>query len=84
MHAPSDRSRKSGYRSEPKEGLGFLILIAAVPFVLITLAILQPKALVWISQAAEAEFGGGGFAADMPVQTAEPGMAIPMRTVDAH
>jgi hypothetical protein len=84
MHAPYDRSRKSGYRGEPKEGLGFLILIAAVPFVLITLAILQPKASAWISQAAEAEFGAGSFAADMPVQTAEPGMAIPMRTVDAY
>ncbi len=83
MHAPYDRSRKSSYRSEPKSGVGFLILIAAVPFVLTALAILQPKASVWISQAAEAEFGSG-FAVNLPVQTAEPGMVIPMRTVDAY
>ena len=84
MHAPYDRSRQDSYRSEPKSGVGFLILIAAVPFVLIALAILQPKASVWISQAAEAEFGGSGFSADLPVQTAQPDMAIPMRTVDAY
>ena len=83
MHAPYDRSRKSTHRSEPKNGVGFLILIAAVPLVLTALAILQPKASVWISQAVEAEFGSG-FAADLPVQTAEPGMAVPVRTVDAY
>ena len=83
MHAPYDRSRKSSYRGEPKEGLGFLLLPTIVAFALIALIVVYPKSSVWISQAVEAEFGGG-FAADTPVQTAQPGMAIPMRTVDAY
>ena len=84
MHAPYDRSRQSRHRSEPKEGVGFLVLPAIVAFVLITLTVAHPKSSVWISEAVEAEFGGGGFAEDLPVQTAQPDMAIPMRTVDAY
>jgi hypothetical protein len=84
MHAPYDRSGKSGYRGKPKEGLGFLLLPTIVAFVLITLIVVYPKSSVWISKAVEAEFGAGGSAADMPVRTAEPGMTIPMRTVDAY
>ena len=83
MHAPYDKSRNSSYRTEPKSGVGFLIL-AAMALVLIALTAFYPKASVLISQAAEAEFGGGGFTADAPVQTAQPGMAIPIRTVDAY
>jgi hypothetical protein len=53
--------------------------------VLITLAIVHPKASLWISQAVQAEFGGSGIADDIPVQTVqEPGMDIPMRTVNAR
>ena len=81
MHAPYDRSRKSGYRGKPKEGLGFLLLPTIVAFVLITLIVVYPKSSVWISQAVEAELGGG-IAEDIAVPTAQPGMA--MRTVDAH
>ena len=84
MHAPYDRSRKSSYRNEPKAGLGFLLLPTIAAFVMISLIVLYPKSAVWISEAVEAEFGGGGFAADLPVQTAQPDMAIPVRTVDAY
>jgi hypothetical protein len=84
MHAPYDRSRKSSHRTEPKSGAGFLILPAVVTVVLITLAIVHPKASVWISQAVQAEFGGSGLALDMPVETAQPGMAIPLHTVRAY
>jgi len=84
MHAPYDRSRKSSYRSEPKQGLGFLLLPTIAAFVVIALVVVYPKSSVWISEAVEAEFGGGGFAADLPVQTAQPDMAAPMRTVDAY
>ncbi len=84
MHAPYDRSRKSSHRSEPKQGLGFLLLPTIAAFVLITLVVVYPKSSVWISQAVEAEFGGGGLTEDTPVQTAQPGMAAPMRTVDAY
>jgi len=84
MHAPYDRSRKSSHRTEPKSGVGFLILPVLMAIVLITLAIVHPKASVWISQAVQAEFGGSGIALDMPVDTAQPGMAIPLQTVRAY
>jgi hypothetical protein len=84
MHAPSDRSRKSSYRTEPKSGIGFLILPTIVAIVLIVLVTVNPKASVWISEAAQAEFGGAGIALDMPVETAQPGMTTPLRTVNAN
>ncbi len=84
MHAPYDRSRKDSYRTEPKSGGRFLILPAVVALVLITLAIVHPKSSVWISQAVQAEFGGGGVALDIPVETAQPGMDVPIRTVNAR
>ena len=84
MLTPYDRSRKTGYRIKPKSGVGFLILPAVVAFVLIALATLHPKASIWISEAVQAEFGGNGVAEDAPVQTAQPGMAGPVRTVHAQ
>ena len=85
MHAPFDRSRKSDHATEPRSGVGFLILPVLMAVVLSTLAIVHPKASIWISQAVQAEFGGSGLADDMPVQTVQqPGMAIPMHTVNAR
>jgi hypothetical protein len=83
MHAPNDK-RKTGYRTEEKSGVGFLILIAAVPFVLFALATLNPKASAWIAQAAEAEFAADGFVIDAPTQIAQPNMAVPVQTVRAY
>jgi hypothetical protein len=84
MHAPYDKSRQTGYRTEPKTGVEFLILPAIVALVLIVLTAVHPKASVWISEAVQAEFGGSGLAEDMPVQTAQPDMAVPVRTVRAQ
>jgi hypothetical protein len=84
MHGPYDRSRKSSARTEPKSGAGFLILPVLVTIVLIILVTVHPKASIWISQAVQAEFGGSGTAVDMPVETAQPGMEVPMRTVNAR
>ena len=84
MHAPYDKQRKTNHRVEPKSGAGFLILPVIVALVLIVLATFHPKASIWISEAVEAEFGGSGTAEDMPVQTVQPGMSIPMRTVHAE
>jgi hypothetical protein len=85
MHAPFDRSRKSDHATESRSGVGFLILPVLMAVALITLAIVHPKASIWISQAVQAEFGGSGIADDMPVQTVQqPGMAIPMHTVNAR
>ncbi len=80
MHAPNDK-RKTGYRTEPKSGIGFLILMAAVPVVLLALAILQPKAPVWISQAAQAEFVSSDFSIGA---AAQPDMAVPVQTVRGY
>ena len=84
MHAPYDNQRKAGDRNERKGSLGFLILPLVVALVLIVLATIHPKAGIWISQAVQAEFGGSGIAEDMPVQTAQPGMVVPMLTVRAE
>jgi len=84
MHAPYDKSRQNSHRTELKSSAGFLILPAVVALVLIVLATIHPKASIWISQAVQAEFGGGGLAEDLPVQTAQPDMAIPLRTVHAR
>jgi hypothetical protein len=84
MHAPYDRSGKSGSRSESRSGAGFLILPAVIAVVLITLSVLHPKSSVWISQAVQSEFGGYGIADDAPVEAAQPpGMTAPMQTVHA-
>ena len=84
MHAPYDRSRQTGYRAKPKSGMGFLILTAIAAVVLMMVVAAHPKASIWIAEAVQAEFGGSGLAEDMPVQTAQPDMAIPMRTVRAQ
>ena len=84
MHAPFDR-RKSDQATEPRGGVGFFILPVLMAIVLIALAIVHPKASIWISQAVQAEFGGSGIADDMPVETVQqPGMVLPMRTVRAN
>jgi len=83
MHAPYDKSGNNSYRTKPKSGVRLLVLFSIAGLVLTLLTTLHPKASTWIAQAVEAEFGRG-IAADMPVETAQPGMAIPMRTVDAY
>jgi hypothetical protein len=84
MHAPPDKSRNSSYRTEASIGAKLLILPAIVAVVLAALAIADPKSTTWIAQAVDAEYGGISFAADAPTETAQPGMTIPMRTVDAY
>jgi len=84
MHAPFDRSRKSDDTTSRASGSRFLIVPVLIAIVLLTLAIISPKSSIWISQAVQAEFGGSGIAEDMPVETAQPGMTIPMHTVHAN
>ena len=83
MHAPYEKPRNS-YRTEPKSGAGFFILPMALVFVVIVLVVFHPKASVWISQAAQAEFGGGIDPGETPTETVQPNMAAPMRTVHAN
>jgi hypothetical protein len=85
MHAPFDRSRKSYHDSEPRSGIGFVILPVLIAVALIVLVIVHPKASLWISQAVQAEYGGSGVADGGPMRTVqEPGMTIPLQTVNAR
>ena len=78
MHAPYDRSRKSNQSAFSRSGIGRLVLLALIAMVLAALALVHPKASVWISEAVQAEFAGS--IADKPSpQTAQP--AAPIRTV---
>jgi hypothetical protein len=81
MHAPYDKPRSDS--TETKRRLGFFILAAIVAVVLTVLTALRPQAATWIAQAVEAEYADG-FAADKTVETAQPGMVVPLRTVHAY
>ena len=76
MHAPHNN-----YRTDKKNGVEFLILPAALVFVVIALVVFHPKASLWISQAVQAEFGGS--LGSMTPQIVQPNMVAPMRTVHA-
>ena len=80
MHAPYDK-QKTGDRTQPKSSVGFLVLMTAIPFVLVAVAILHPRAPAWISQAVEAEFIGDSGVVDAPTQLAKPDRTAPVQTV---
>jgi len=61
--------------------IGFFALPVLLVVVLIGLAITQPAASNWISEAVQAEFAGIDLPAVAPTQLAQPGMQI--RTVRA-
>lgn len=81
MHGSFDRSPdESIYRSW---GTGFLALLALLAVALIGLAILQPSASNWISEAVQAEFPNTNMAPEAaPTQLAQPAGEI--RTVKAN
>jgi hypothetical protein len=79
MHAPYDRSRKSNQSTFSRSGIGLLAIPALVAMVLAALALLHPKASIWISEAVQAEFAGSIIADDTSAQAARP--AAPIRTV---
>jgi hypothetical protein len=84
MHAPYDKPRKGGYRTELKSSAGFLILPAIIAFMLIAFTTFHPKALLWISEAVEAEFVGGNNTSNTPTQIAQPDLAAPVQTVRVY
>jgi hypothetical protein len=83
MHAPLDRSGnrsdKSDQSTHAKSGRGFVIFAVLLAIGLLLTVTVQPKSTTWVSQAVQAEFGGGGVALDMPK---EPDMQI--RSVQAY
>lgn len=58
MHGTFDRSGKSHNRTDRSFSLGLFLLPALLVIALIALAVVQPAASVWISEAAQAEFVG--------------------------
>jgi hypothetical protein len=83
MHGSLDRSGKTDNSTYRSWSSGFLALPALLAIVLIGLAIVQPSASNWISEAAQAEFAATVFLPDVaPTQHANPAMEI--RTVRAN
>ena len=83
MHAPYDRSRQSDQSTGSRNVIKSLAVRLLITIALFVLALAEPKATVWVSQAVEAEFGTGTTAAS-PVETAQPNAAAPMKTVRAN
>lgn len=83
MHGSFDRPDESRNRMQRSWSIGFFAFPILLAIALIGLAIAQPMASNWISEAAQAEFGGGNLAPEIdPVQLAKPAMQI--RTVRAY
>ena len=78
MHAPYDRSRKSSHSTFSRSGIGRLALPALIAMALVALALLHPKASIWISEAVQAEYVGS-IADETSPQPARP--AAPIGTV---
>jgi len=77
MHGSFDRSGKSNNRIDRGSGIGFLALPATLVIALIGLAMIQPAAPSWISEAVQAEFVGPDLApGTRPTQLAQPGMVV--------
>jgi hypothetical protein len=84
MHGSFDRSGRSNNRIDRGSGIGFLALPVLLVIALIGLAIIQPAAPAWISEAAQAEFVGTDLGPDTrPTQLAQPGMVV-TGTVNAN
>jgi hypothetical protein len=82
MHGSFDKSGKD-HSTYEKLGYGFLALPALLLVTLLGMAIVNPKASSWISQAVEAEFADFSAPPQLaPTQIARPSTAI--RTVRAN
>ncbi len=82
MHGTFDRSGKSHNRTDQGWSLGLFLMPALLVIALIALAVMQPAAPVWISEAAQAEFVGANVPDLAPTQLTQPAMRV--RTVRAN
>jgi hypothetical protein len=83
MHGSFDRPGESDNRMQRSWSVGFFAFPILLVIALIGLAIAQPAASNWISEAVQAEFGGGNLPPEIaPVQLTRP--AIQIRTVRAY
>jgi hypothetical protein len=71
MHGSFDRSGENANRIQHNWSIGFFVLPVVLVVVLIALAITQPIASNWISEAVQAEFVSD-FAPAAPTQIAQP------------
>jgi uncharacterized membrane protein len=84
MHGSFERSGKSDKSFSERRGTGFFAFPVLLAVALITLAILEPAASKWISEAAQAEFAGiYGIPESTPSQLAQP-PSMEVRTVRAY
>jgi hypothetical protein len=83
MHGTFDRPGESRNRSDRSWSVGLFAVPALFAIVLIGLAMTQPTASNWISEAAQAEFAGAFIVPETaPTQLAQPDEQI--RTVRAE
>jgi hypothetical protein len=83
MHGTFEKFGKNDNRIQRSWSIGFFVVPTLLAIALIALAIFQPKASVWISEAAQAEFAGAYALPDAaPVPLAKP--TEPVRTVRAN
>ena len=83
MHGSFKKYGKNDDRIQPSWSVGLFAVPVLLAIALIALAILQPAASVWISEAAQAEFAGAYALPDAaPPQPAKP--VAPVRTVRAN
>jgi len=77
MHGQFEKRGKNDPDLHEDGGLKYLIASVAVVAVLLVAALVHPKSSSWISQAVEAEYGGGG-------SPTTPDVPAPVRTVRAQ
>jgi hypothetical protein len=82
MHGSFDRSQEHRNRTDRDWNIVLFALPVLVVLALVGLAIIQPSASSWISEAVQAEFAGMNSPGIVPIQLAEPVMRI--RTVNAY
>jgi hypothetical protein len=83
MHGSIDRSGKSDRSFAERWHIGFVAFPVLLAVALIGLAIVEPSASKWVSEAAQAEFAGIYVMPEPgPTQLARPGLEI--RTVRAY
>jgi hypothetical protein len=81
MHGSFDRFQENRNRTDRDWNIALFALPILVVTVLVALAIIQPDAPNWISEAAQAEFVGMNSPEIVPAQIAQP--ATQIRTVKA-
>ncbi|HEY3791176.1 MAG TPA: hypothetical protein VGM09_05040 [Bradyrhizobium sp.] len=74
MHGSFDRSQEHRNLTDQGWNIAFFVVPVLVAAALVGLAILQPSAPNWISEAAQAEFVGMNLPDVIPAQPAQPAM----------